>query len=95
MSSVHITAKKHKSEDHSLRPYHSPQKNKNPNPGSPKWSLLGILFIGLILLIGKIMMSEKELPPGLVPTPDGDYVLSPDRQAKLEKELEEMDNAMQ
>jgi hypothetical protein len=50
--------------------------------------LLGIFVV-------RIVMTEKELPPGLITTPDGDITLSPERQAKLDRELEEIDNAVQ
>lgn len=72
-----------------------PERNIKNAPRKPKWWLWGIIFIGLLFFAGKILMSEKELPPGLVATPDGRYELSPERQAKLDQELEEMDDAMQ
>ncbi|MEL6660459.1 MAG: hypothetical protein AAFY48_01665 [Bacteroidota bacterium] len=41
------------------------------------------------------MSSSKKVAPGLVETPEGEITLSTERQAKLERELEEIDNAEQ
>lgn len=68
------------------------------NPGSPGpfvlLFLLSLLVIGVVagnkILAGK----EKENPPTVIDE-DGNVKLSPERQAKLEKELEEIDNAQQ
>jgi hypothetical protein len=50
-----------------------------------------MLLIGIFVV--RTVMTEKELPPGLITTPDGDITLSPERQAKLDRELEEVDEA--
>lgn len=62
-------------------------------PNKPKWLLLLLLLLGAITL--GIIMSEKDIPLGVVTTPEGDIALSPERQAKLDRELEEIDNAIQ
>lgn len=61
----------------------------------PKWPIATLLLLAVFILFGKYWMSQKDLPPGLVPTEDGQYTLSPERQAKLDRELEEIDNAIQ
>lgn len=63
------------------------------SPNGRNWLMLLLLFLG-VMVIG-ILMTEKKLPPGLITTPDGDISLSPERQAKLDRELEEIDNAVQ
>ena len=70
-------------------------RSKKSKSKPPNWVLWIILLLGAILLISNLLMSEKELPPGLVPTPEGNFELSPERQAKLEQELEELENAIQ
>jgi len=69
----------------------------NQNGNSPqgfKWLLL--LLFGVALVSGIILWnSSKRVAPGVVETPDGEIVLSPERQAKRDRELEEIDNAVQ
>ena len=70
----------------------------NPGGGSPGpfilLLLLSLLAIGVVaghkILAGK----EKEKSP-IVIDEEGNARLSPERQAKLDKELEELDNAVQ
>ena len=70
----------------------------NPGGGSPGpfilLLLLSLLAVGVVaghkILAGK----EKEKSP-IVVDEDGNVRLSPERQAKLDKELEEIDNAVQ
>lgn len=69
--------------------------NENGNsPNSNKWLLL--LLLGAFLASGYIIWnSSKKIAPGLVETPEGEIVLSPEREAKRDRELEEIDNAIQ
>lgn len=69
--------------------------NENGNsPQGSKWLLLFLL--GITIAIGLILWnSNKRIAPGVIETPDGEIVLSPERQAKLGRELEEIDNATQ
>jgi hypothetical protein len=67
--------------------------NNLRSPNGPNWLVLLILLLGVVAM--GIFMSKKELPPGLITTPDGEISLSPERQAKLDGELEEIDNAVQ
>ena len=52
--------------------------SKRNLPNGRNWLL--ILLLLLVVTIW-IVMTEKELPPGLITTPDGDISLSPERQA--------------
>ena len=71
--------------------------SKNQNGGSPRgfrWFFL-LVLVGGIFLVYHIYNSEKKIAPGVVETPDGDFALSSERKAKLDRELEEIDNAVQ
>ncbi|MCR9055059.1 MAG: hypothetical protein ACE362_26445 [Phaeodactylibacter xiamenensis] len=64
------------------------------SPNGSKWLLL--LLLGAVLASGYIIWnSSKKIAPGLIETPDGEIVLSPEREAKRDRELEEIDNAIQ
>lgn len=71
--------------------------SKKESSGSPRGSAwIMLLFIGVVLLAGyHIYDKGKEVAPGIIETPDGDIALSPERKAKLARELEEIDNAVQ
>ena len=53
----------------------------------------------LLVIVGfssyHLLSSSKKVAPGIIETPEGEITLSPERQAKLERELEEIDNAEQ
>ena len=71
-----------------------PDSENGNSPQGFKWLLL--LLFGLTLISGLIIWnSSKEIAPGVIETSDGDLALSPERQAKLLRELEEIDNAVQ
>jgi len=57
----------------------------------------GIAFIALVaaVLTLYIGFSKKEIPPGIEVDEKGNMVLAPERKAKLSRELEEIDNAVQ
>ncbi|MGH1438047.1 MAG: hypothetical protein ACRBG0_26670 [Lewinella sp.] len=57
--------------------------------------LLILIALGSLYVGRKYYRSQKDLPPGLVVNPEGDMALSSKREAKLAKELEEIDNAVQ
>lgn len=69
--------------------------NENGNsPNNNKW--LWLVLLGILLVSGYfIWNSSKKVAPGLVETPDGEIVLSSERKAKRDRELEEIDNAIQ
>ena len=64
---------------------------ESPNPGGRLFLLL--LLLG-VALIGYYFMGGDP-PSPVVINEDGEEVLSPERQAKLDRELEEIDNTMQ
>lgn len=68
----------------------------NPGGGSPgpfiMLLLLSLLAVGVVA--GHKILAGKEKSP-IVIDEDGNARLSPERQAKLDKELEELDNAVQ
>ena len=71
--------------------------SKTEGGGSPQGSAwIIVILLGIVTFIGyHIYDSGKEVAPGIIETPDGDIALSPERQAKLARELEEIDNAVQ
>ncbi len=71
----------------------SKRRLTKPKPGT--WLLWFALFLGCLYLGHRWWMTEKEIPPGIVVHEDGSLGLSPDRQAKLDRELEEIDHAIQ
>ena len=54
-----------------------------------------LIIVLLICGLSSLMHDEPPLPPGLEKDADGEIVLSPRRQAKLDRELEEIDDAVQ
>jgi len=64
-----------------------------------RWNFYKILcFLLFFILLGIILpklSTEKKIPDHLVINQSGELELSPKRKAKLEKELEEVDNAVQ
>lgn len=58
------------------------------------WIIL-LVILGMAFSVLYIQMGEKKIPPGVELDEDGNIKLSPDRQAKLDRELEEIDNAVQ
>jgi len=72
------------------------RENKfDKKPNKIKWLLLAVIAVGTILMASRFVMSNDEVVPGIIVTPEGDLALSPERQAKLDKELGEVDNAEQ
>ncbi|MCI5091160.1 hypothetical protein [Phaeodactylibacter sp.] len=70
------------------------RKQSGNSPKGFKWII--VLLFGLTLVSTyHIYNSGKKTAPGIIETPEGDIALSPERQAKLAKELEEIDNATQ
>ncbi len=70
--------------------------SKEDGGNFPKGS--GWLICLLLVIVGfssYFLSSSKKMAPGLIETPEGEITLSPERQAKLERELEEIDNAIQ
>ncbi|WP_425420490.1 hypothetical protein [Phaeodactylibacter xiamenensis] len=70
-------------------------KREGKKPRHPSWLWGLVLLIAGVALVHYLYNEEKELPPGIIQTPEGDLVLSPERQAKLDRELQEIDNAIQ
>ena len=71
-----------------------PDSENGNSPQGFKWLLL--LLFGLTLISGLIIWnSSKKIAPGLVETSEGEIVLSPKRKAKRDREIEEIDNALQ
>ena len=86
--------RKHKSSQSSNQLTVIHRKEVKPSPKRPvKLLLLLIGLIGLVWLGTE--MSDKKLAPGVVSTPEGEITLSEERKAKLDRELEEIDNAIQ
>mgnify|MGYP000014663192 CR=1 FL=1 len=54
---------------------------------SPKWLLWALLLIGSVFLIHHFYMGDQEIPSGVIVTLEGNLELSPERKAKLDKEL--------
>ena len=73
---------------------HISKKDNHQSPQPFKWLGLLLLLAGLIFAYD-LYNSDKKLAPGLVETPEGEIALSPKRQAKLDRELEEIDDAVQ
>ncbi|MEL6972694.1 MAG: hypothetical protein AAFO02_21190 [Bacteroidota bacterium] len=71
--------------------------SKGTNGRAPKgFGWLICLFLVIVGFSGyHLVSSSKKMAPGLIETPEGEITLSPERQAKLERELEEIDNAEQ
>lgn len=69
----------------------SSYSSKNTKHKKRTWYI--ILGGGIVLAF--FFMAHKIIPPGLEKDKDGNITLAPDRQAKLNKELEEIDNAEQ
>jgi len=68
-------------------------ENKKP-PRGKMW--LFLLLLCALLASGYIIWnSSKKIAPGLIETPEGEIILSPEREAKRNRELEEIDNAIQ
>lgn len=65
------------------------------NPGSGQFILLFILAIGLFFGIYHVYSVERDISSPIVIDEEGNEALSPERSAKLYKELEEIDNAAQ
>lgn len=82
-----------KSKSFSQPPSVENQTNKEPN--RIKWLILAVITLGVISFVSHLVMGDEEVAPGIIVTPEGDLALSPERQAKLDKELGEIDNAVQ
>ena len=72
-------------------------KNKSsyPSKNIDRKKRTWYLILGTGITVAFFFMAHKIIPPGLEKDKDGNITLSPDRQAKLDKELEEIDNAVQ
>lgn len=93
MLGLFAVARKNASSDRSAYLAVVSRTNSRRSPNGRGWLFFLIFLLGIF--VARIVMTEKELPPGLITTPDGDITLSPERQAKLDRELEEIDNAVQ
>ena len=69
-------------------------KNSGNAPKGHRWFAILLLF-ALLLFGYHYVNSSKKVAPGILETPEGEIALSPERQAKLDRELEEIDNATQ
>lgn len=94
MSGLFAVARKLKADRVSRKLAVVSRSSPNPTPNGV-W-LIGVVLVLITLIIfGKQYMGGEEIPPQLIRTPEGEISLSPERQAKLDKELEELDNAEQ
>ncbi len=76
------------------------QTNRTPQTGqvlgesqSNSWLLFLLLAIGAVIVGYYLFAGDQQWP--VVVTDDGERTLAPDRLAKLDRELEEIDNAVQ
>jgi hypothetical protein len=69
-------------------------KLASPNPGAPKPKKRQVWFIWLLLIVVIYAASSLDEFPFLIEK-DGAYDLSPQRKSKLQKELDEIDEAVQ
>lgn len=70
------------------------KNQSNSSPQGFKWLFL-LILVGVAFLVYHVYNSEKKIAPGVIETPEGGFGLSSERQAKLDRELEEIDNAVQ
>lgn len=71
----------------------NPEDKPNPNPGTGLYFLLIFLALGVVLFALQQMAGGKKSP--IEVDEKGNVTLAPHRKEKLEKELEEIDNAIQ
>lgn len=81
-----------------IRPGLRPVRSDEIGTGTPNTNLFAVLLlilltVGVILIGHHLDFGDKGSPT--VINEDGEEVLSPKRQAKLDKELDEIDNAVQ
>jgi hypothetical protein len=71
----------------------NPEDKPNPNPGTGFYFLFIFLALGVVLFALQQMAGGKKSP--IEVDEKGNVTLAPHRKEKLEKELEEIDNAVQ
>lgn len=67
----------------------------NPSVKNTRFPWWLLLLAGVVAALLYMQYDDQVLPPGVTQTPDGDLELTPERQAKLDRELEEINNAVQ